>query len=267
MKIFRHFTSALMVSGLLCILVGASNSLHFGNYSLEIQDKFKFTVMLIGGCLLIIAIFLELMQWERNKKEENNAKISQSEKSELSIEAKALRADNLIFPLDKHPLGSFQSFTKGARKVYILGRTMVNLLSQNSRVIEDLCASGCEIKILFVDPSWEGSGFLYGISDDTYQNNVRSCTGRLRELLKKGEGRFHPKIIRHAPPFSVIIVGFENAAQNFIHVGMYFLHSRHGFDRPTFIVRYGDRWYQDFVDEFDALWDNAREWEVVISST
>jgi hypothetical protein len=170
-------------------------------------------------------------------------------------------AEDFFYTLDDKPSESFPSMVQNALSIRILGRTAVNLLSQYQKLFEQLGQSGCEIRLLFVDPSSEACNFLYGSNPELYRHNMITAASHLKKLRCAVERQLEARVTKHAPTASIIIIEKQDMQQGFLQVQLYFLHGALGRDRPVFRVNYGDKWYGVFQEEFDGLWSESREWD------
>jgi hypothetical protein len=188
------------------------------------------------------------------------AKDTEKDKAIAPPKPTGLQAEAFFYTLDDKRAESFPNMVRGAIRLHILGRTVVNLLSQYHKVFEELFRSGCEVRILFVDPSSETCEFAYDDSPEIYRSNVATVVSHLDKLRDVGDPRFEVRVIEHPPTLSVIVVEKQDLQQSFIHVQLYFLRSATSWDRPIFRVSYGDKWYRVFQDEFNQLWADSKEW-------
>jgi hypothetical protein len=255
------FSIALFLIGAAFILLGLSGGFTISNYSLAIKDAWpRVMSSLIGIVFASFAIYVEIKS--RFLTGNTSAKSDGESVPTASTKQAKIQAQDFFYTLDDQPAESFPAMVGESVCVYVLARTVVNLLSQYEKVFERLGTQGCEIRFLFVDPSSEVSRHLYGYgSDQVYRNNITLAAQHLKRLKHVTGPRLQVKVIKHAPTLSIIIIGKQDPVQGFIHAQLYFLHGAVGRDRPTFRVRYGDKWYKVFQDEFNQLWSHGVEWD------
>jgi hypothetical protein len=249
------FSITLFVIGAIFILLGLSGGLSLADYSLAIQETWpRVIASLVGAILAGLGVYIEV------RSKSLLGKPTAKEAEEQPGESRGLQAEVFFYTLDDSRAESFPNMVQDAVRLHILGRTMVNLLGQYGRVFEELSRSGCEVRLLFVDPSSEACRFLYGSNLEIYRSNIATTASHLERLRRVCGRQLQVKVTRHAPTSSIIIVEKQNLQQSFVQVQLYFLHSAVGWDRPIFRVTYGDKWYKTFQGEFNQLWSDSEEW-------
>lgn len=249
------FSIAMFVIGAIFILLGLSGGFFLTDYSLVIQETWpRVIVSLVGAILVGLGVYIEVRSKSLLEKP------TAIKTKEQPGEPTGLQAEAFFYTLDNSRAESFPNMVQGAVRLHILGRTMVNLLSQYGRVFEELSKSGCEVRLLFVDPSSEACKFLYGSNLEIYRNNIATAASHLDRLRRVCGHQLQVKVTRHAPTSSIVVVEKQDLQQSFIQVQLYFLHSAVGWDRPIFRVTYGGKWYKIFQGEFNQLWSNSEEW-------
>ena len=164
-----------------------------------------------------------------------------------------------FYTLDDASENNFSHLIKGAKKVHILARTAVNLLSLYEREISEIIKNGCEVRFLFVGSSSDAVKYIYGSNPELYFENARKMHSHIKSIKNTTGKDIEVKTINHAPTVSIIYVEKDNDV-SFVVVQFYFLHSRLGRDRPIFKLTKNDRWFFAFKDEFDKLWSSADIW-------
>lgn len=256
------FSIALFLVGAVFLFSGLSGGLTVSSYNLAIQDVLPRVVSSIIGVTLIgIAVYLELKMRPASEKTPTT-KPATEEKTLAPSETKRGRAEEFFYTLDDTPMESFPSMVKDSVRVQILGRTAVNLLGQYEKVFRQLGRAGCEIQLLFVDPSSEASKFLYGGSPEIYRNNIISASQHIKNLKSVLGNQLQVRVTKHAPTSSIIVIERQDIQKSFVQVQLYFLHSAVGRDRPIFKVNRDDKWYSLFRDEFARLWADSVEWDI-----
>jgi hypothetical protein len=253
------FSIALFVIGAIFVFLGLSGGFIASSYSFTIHNVWLRAVsVIVGGALVAVAIYLEIKSRPPTTTTKETAQ-TKSPTSSLEIRP---TAEGFFYTLDDRDSEGFTNMVKEAVRVRIMGRTTVNLLGQYERVFEQLGKSGCEIHLLFVDPSCEAAKFLYGSNPEVYRSNIISASQHLQRLKGVIGHQLQVRVTKHAPTLSIIIVEKKDLHQGFLQTQLYFLHSALGRDRPIFRVSYNDKWYGIFRDEFTQLWSASVEWDV-----
>ena len=245
---------AFLIAGILFILLGFDVAVPlWSQKELSMHgNPYQGVCIFVGTVFIVLALFMGL---------KTNAVSSKRRTKPASTPP---RAEHFFFTLDESS-GSFAELTKQATGVSILARTAVNLISQYSKQFESLCKNDCQIRLLFVDSVSPASQFVYGASTQTYKQNAAKAEADLRALRDRLGENFLIKVTPYAPTMSLIIV--QKAKASLVRVQLYFLHSCLGSDRPLFRVYSDDKWYREFVDEFDQLWNNGKEWKTSANAT
>lgn len=249
------FGIALFLVGALFMLLGLSGGFSAANYSLMLQEMWpRVIVSLVGAILIGFGVYVEVKL--KSPVVESTPKDSEEQPGKPT----GLQAEAFFFTLDSSRAESFPDMVQDAVRVDILGRTMVNLLSQYAGAFEQLARSGSEIRLLLVDPMSEACKFLYGSSTEIYRSNIAATVSHLKRLRRVCGAQLQVKVIKHAPTSSIVVVEKPDLQQSFIQVQLYFLHGAVGWDRPVCRVSHGDKWYGVFQKEFNQLWSDGEEW-------
>jgi hypothetical protein len=255
------FSVAVFLIGAIFIFLGLSGGFTTSSFSFIIQDIWlKVISSLIGIVFTSFAIYAEIKS-KFIAAGSTTAKSDGEGTSRVDTKQSRIQAQDFFYTLDDVQAENFPTLIRESTCVYILARTVVNLLSQYEKAFEQLGLQGCEIKLLFVDPSSEASRLLYGSNPEVYRNNITLAAQHLKRLKQVTGPRLQVRVMKHAPTLSIIVIGKKDPAQSFIHAQLYFLHSAVGRDRPIFRVQYCDKWYGIFQDEFSQLWSNGVEWD------
>jgi hypothetical protein len=251
------FGIALLIIGAIFALLGLSGGFSVANYSLMIQETWaRVVTSLVGGSLIGLGTYMELKS--SSLLEKSDAKDVEEEKPSESAE---LQAEAFFYTLDHDRAQGFPDMVGGAIRLGILARTGVNLLNQYHNTFEQLSRSGCETRILFVDPSSEACKLLYS-NLEMYRSNIAAAASHLKELRQVCGRQLEVRVIQYVPTVSIITVEKPDPQQSFVQVQLYFLHGALGWDRPIFRVSHGDKWYRVFQDEFSKLWSDSEKWDV-----
>jgi hypothetical protein len=244
------FTIVIALAGILFVALALAGGLSIGKTTVAVATMPLRTCSAVVGLLLLCtAVFLEF-------RDRAGRRESTKQQKETSSPSQA----PLLQTLDTTGAESFPQMVKNAVRVDILSRTAVNLLSQYEKTFLDLGGRGCQIRLLFVDPSCQAAQFVYGDNSALYDQNVATALTHVRALRKRLGTAFQVHVTKHAPTMSLIAVDRAEAMSAFVHVQLYFLHGAVGRDRPVFKIRYDDAWFSVFRQEFDQLWRESVEW-------
>ncbi|ROP38962.1 hypothetical protein [Saccharothrix texasensis] len=245
MELLKSFgrSALLALAGALLVLLALSNGLELGplKYAANPSVVARILLACLGVILVVVALVTEWRMQRRGAQPEPQAE----------DDAEKIAADRFFRTLDDLP--AFHVETAGARRISILGRTAVNILTSYQRVFRELCNAGCEVRLIFVDPTADASRYLYGSQFDVYQSNLKSAVGQIVALSADIGPRLSVRTTSDVPSFSLVHIEKPDRSSYF-RVQLNFMHSRIGRDRPVFIVDEGDGWYAAFRDEFDAMW-------------
>lgn len=170
-----------------------------------------------------------------------------------------LQSTDIFHTLDDEK-ETFEQYTKGAKRVSILARTGVNILSQYSRIFENLGKNNCEIRLLLLDKNSAASRYVYGQNKQIFIKNYEKTIWHYKEIKKNIKDNISLKFINPAPTLSTVIVEKDNG-EDFISVQLYFIHSCIGRDRPLFRVYKKSKWFKVFLEEFEHLWRTHEEYK------
>jgi len=164
----------------------------------------------------------------------------------------------VFFSQNERPFETqFSETIKDAKKFYFMARTGVTFLSRNSQTIKTAIDNGCECKFLILNQ--KGSSIKYGRDEATFdKKNIALSYHYLRELKKHNPDKVKVHAFDYYPTFDFEY--FEKNNEKIIVIQTHFLVSHLGPDRPMFMLKENDYWYQFFLDEFVQLWDKSQEW-------
>lgn len=247
---------AMLVIGSVFVLLGLSGGVSAGGYSILIDEMLLRVFGAFLGLLFIaLSIYLELRSRHDIKElDKNNI-------SNLTESLSKTKADSFFYTLDDKTVEGFNSMVKNAIKISIISRTAINLLSHYQKTFEQLGKSNCEFRFMFHDPNSDACNYIYGTSPDIYRNNILTAASHIKNLRSTMGRRLQVKITKHAPAFSMIIIEKQEANECLMQIQIYFLHSALGRDRPIFRLSHIDKWYGIFLEEFNRIWSDGKEWD------
>ncbi len=243
------FSAILALAGVCVVLLGLSGCASVATYQVPIHSMLARGGALIIGLLLVaIAIWLEKPNFIESK-------------STNDIAAPKAGAQDVLHTLDDDVSYSFSTRVDGACRVSIFARTAVNLLNTYQHTLVELARKGTNVRLLCVDPASEACRTIYGGSHEIYMQNVQTTLRILASLKSQMGHRLEVRASRHAPTFGLTIIERLDHNQGSIDVQLYFLYSLTGRNRPILSIYPADKWYTPFMDEFNALWENAVSWD------
>jgi hypothetical protein len=259
-----NYNLVLGVAGVGLVVLGLSSGLRFNEYQITILEvPARVAAIALGFLILLGSAALEYFGRKRSSVEgKRQLPDNRRALDSASFPKTNVRAEDVLITLDDSLAHSFPTISMGARRISIFARTAVNLLSAYQNTMVKLCQDGCTIRLLCADPDSEACGAIYGGSRDLYAHNMQTTEQLLAGLARRVGNRLEPRLTRHAPTFGLIAIEKTNVTESSISVQFYFLHAKTGRDRPILPVRSGDKWYHVFMDEFEALWNESRAWEL-----
>lgn len=180
------------------------------------------------------------------------------------VKGNNINGESFFYTLDDQPHANFSHLVKGAKSVYVLARTGVNLLGQYERTLVELHQSNCDIRFLFVGPESDAVKYIYAGGPEIYFENAKKMDFHIKSIKKKTGKEIFVNTIKHAPTVSIIYIEKENESP-FLIVQFYFLHALIGRDRPLFRLDESDKWFYHFKYEFDKLWEESEIWKITNS--
>ena len=152
----------------------------------------------------------------------------------------------------------FSETIKDAKKFYFTARTGITFLGKYSQRIKKAIDTGCDCKFIIIN--LKSQAIKYGQFEAGFdQNAAETASFYLRELKLYGKDKVKIHVIDHYPTFDFEY--FEKTdGKKIIIIQTHFLLSHLGPDRPMFMLKEGDYWYQTFLDEFEQLWEKSQEW-------
>jgi hypothetical protein len=164
-------------------------------------------------------------------------------------------ASSFFLSLDDKEATSFPNIVRGAAKLQIMARTVVNLIGQYRSTFAALASTGSEVQLLIVDPASESANHLYGDNSNLYHRNALTALSHLANLQRSHGDRIRVRFFSYVPTLSIVKVERPEAAESFAQVQFYFARGDVSRDkRPVFRVDRSDPWYDIFCEEFDSIW-------------
>lgn len=252
-----NFSILLAALGVGLVLIGAAEKLTIAGTGIHVEDiRFRIALIVIGVILLIGAAVFQRTELRRRLPDEDKPNgVSAPKPSPVvpKISQKGA-AESFFLTLDDDAIASFPTSVKGAIRLQILARTVVNLVGQYGHVFSSLAQSGCEVQILIVDPESESARHIYANNHVVYLRNAKTALARLAELQDRHKDFIKVRFFPYVPTVSILNVEQRDVSDSFVQVQMYFIHGAIGRDRPIFRVYRTDPWYAVFRDEFESIW-------------
>ena len=167
-----------------------------------------------------------------------------------------------FFSQDKRPPETlFPLLLKDTKRVSMYVKTGVTLFSSYERNIINEIEKGCKFEFITTDESYVDA--ISGQLDlDVYRTNLDKTKQHLRRIRNKSkQGMVEVRIVNLIPTMGVILFDKKDGT-SFVLVQEYFVSSRIGRDRPMFILRKGDEWYDAYREEVAQLWDLGVNWNI-----
>ena len=156
--------------------------------------------------------------------------------------------NNSLYSLKTNTNRTFDKIVPGAKKITIIGKTMVNLYNSYQSDLEESLKSGCEYYVLAYDYDKNAEKRPY--SDHSYNNHT--TTNEIFIKLQEKFPNFHYKLSDKWPGYGVMLVEYEQKNNNYMQILLY-AETMKGLQRPMFKINYGDEWYDKFSGEINHL--------------
>lgn len=247
------FSLLLAFLGVALILIAAAQGLSIAGATIQVPSLvFRVVLIATGFLLLTAAVVFQVIDIRQKAPSARAALLAPP--TESGPKAAIVEAEDFFLTLDHERVASFAGSVSGAIRLGILARTVVNLVGQNGKSLDDLLKLGAEIRILVVHPASEAAHHVYGNSYELFRQNARTALGHLLRLQERYPDRLHVRFFTFVPTVSIMMVEKRDASESFAQVQMYFIHGAVGRDRPVFRVVRRDRWYEVFREEFESIW-------------
>lgn len=221
------------------------------------NDSLRWLTGILGLILIVVGFLIEFLQ----SKPEPKISTSPNAAALASASANRIQAADFLYNPDDGHAETFAKLTSGAKQVWIMARTGVNLLNTYEATIENLIKCGCKVNLLFTDPACEATRYLYGGETEIYRQNIATTARHIASVREKVRSElFTVRVMQHAPTMSIILAEHHDPSTDLLRVAIYFIH-KYGNDRPLFRVHTGDRWFKPFKEELLVLWQAAKPWD------
>lgn len=243
----------LVLVGVAVTILGLTGGVALGSYGLTMDEQVPRIVSFFFGITLVgLGIWLDRNTVKPEHQIIVNRPLPQT-------------AEAVLHTLDDDVRFAFSQRTLGSRRLSIFARTAVNLLNTYQQTFVELARNGAHIRLLCVDPTSEACRTIYGGAHEIYVHNVLTTQRILVDLKRQLGNKLEVRVTRHAPTFGLTIVERASADNSSIDIQFYFLHAQTGRGRPILPVYFKDKWYSVFMDEFDALWNDASVWDLTVN--
>lgn len=168
--------------------------------------------------------------------------------------------DNVFYSLDDPSAPQLADRLDGAKRISLLARSGVSIFAQYESLFIELGKSGCEFRVILVDPDSLVAPSIYGGDDESFETYVNAAfnnLNRMQEVLGKA---LSVRLIQYAPTISLLIVEHYKTRDDNMQVTFLFTHTLFGRDRPNFTLNKNDRWYSAFLGEFKKAWEAGADW-------
>jgi len=216
-----------------------------------LPDNLNYLIF-ISICVLIVSSVLERRFQLEGFAEEVNQKLDKLAQSSQS----GVRLEN------RQGLTTLEARLVQAEDVSLLGINLVGLLSNYEGFIKKKAKSGCKFRIIITDPGF----YTESGASNSWQKGLRrkqDAEHAIRTLLPVIETteNIHLRFIDLLPSFSLLIID-PNSSHGKVQVELYLCEGAAS-DRPHFILTQSNDkyWYDFFRNQFDLLWENARDFD------
>ncbi|MDR2408523.1 MAG: AAA family ATPase [Bacteroidales bacterium] len=166
----------------------------------------------------------------------------------------------LFFPQNNRPKeAELPDAITNAKKLSFMARTGINFLGFNANSIVDAIQNNqCKCKFLVFNKY--SPGIEYGqVKPDFDVSNVFSAYEHLKNLKNNNNDNVEIRVLNSFPPFSFEYYE-KNDEEKIIIIRPHFFTNYTPSDRPMFMLKNDNCWYNIFYNEFDNLWKKSQVW-------
>jgi len=255
--ILEVYDCAQMIVAALLFLVLLLDGFNLVDVSWFAEERILLSLIFGAVCLLIVASF-----FERRIKLDNIL----SQQQELSTQMREFAPPCIRFTNRSKFEESFEGFLEDAKRVDIFGMSLMPVITTYWGCLSEKVKARCEFRFLLVDPNCPAVNTAMASVEDTLylrppnvREDIQNSVRRLEPLLKMGNAKL--RFTSFAPSFGLLITdpGKPNGKTQ---VELYAYGISPG-DRPHFAITQAyEPWYDFFTQQFERLWESAREHRV-----
>lgn len=254
--ILKGYDYAQMIVAVLLILILLLDGFNLVDVSWLAEERILLSLIFGAVCLLIVASFIE-----RRIKLDNIL----SQQQELSMQMREFAPPCIRFKNRSGFEESFEDFLEDAKRVDIFGVSLMPVITTHWRCLSAKIKGRCKLRFLLVDPNCPAANTAMSSVEDTLylrpnvKEDIQNSIRRLEPLLEMGNAEL--RFTSFAPSFGLLITdpGKPNGKTQ---VELYAYGISPG-DRPHFVITQAyEPWYDFFTQQFERLWESAREHRV-----
>lgn len=169
---------------------------------------------------------------------------------------------------DRQGYGSFRSFIKGGRVMWVYGASAVNVLRNAAEIKQEILDRGGEVRFLLQDPDNEASmGILRQQLDQVHNldDDIRTSLSALKNMASwKTSGKLEYALVDYSPGFSITIIDPDGKDGRLV-IEFYgyrndFITERMHIEIARNMSHY---WFEYWARQFDVMWQHAHKGEPV----
>lgn len=249
-ELFKRVTSLFVVLGVILIVIAAVGTFPTGNQaSVSVDSAWRYFLAACGVVLLLTGIFLTFRESKPNGIGVDNSKPT----------------DKVLF-LEELPPNCKKDLIS-AKEVWLIGSTLGKTISGNYDVLKAKLENGGNIRVLLVHPDGSPLEIIASRFLSPVNRNPVVQAGRIKEVLenfcslkKLTPDRIQIRTIEYPLSFGVIAIN-PTQASGTLYIEHYPFRTVSG-SMPKFVLKANDgQWYEFFIKEIQALWENGKEWK------
>lgn len=190
-----------------------------------------------------------------NNREDNNLEgalgtVKHSIVKSIKKQNSQVKVNDFMYVINDNSDALFSQIIKDAKKVSILGRTVINIVNLYDTDMRESLEAGCSYRILTCDHK---DDLISQIYSKRFMENATTARIFFEDMQKK-YSNLEFRTINKTLGYSMTIVEYDQAERNLINCIVY-QNTMKGNQRPMFTIKYDNNWYKKFVNEFNFLWD------------
>jgi hypothetical protein len=152
-----------------------------------------------------------------------------------------------------------------ARKIWVCGYSLVNLVRVNENFFKERLQEGCHIRFLLLKPDCASTEVLDNLMlpyEVDLRNDIKTSLNRLRiindSVRATAKGQMEVRLLKAMPTFSLLMVDHD-FPNGWIFVELYpsSYHVSLDSGRPHFVLKkQKGTWYRFFYEQYEELWNN-----------
>lgn len=164
---------------------------------------------------------------------------------------------------DRETLDPFKKRITGVNTVWLLGPSLVNVLSPNDYLFKEKIRNGGEIQVLIFNPESLHLPIIaeqVGRRPDSVKMDIKKSLDICRDLTQGGlgVGKFEVRLTEMIPGYSMVISDPSNKHSG--HIMVEYLGYRSNLDERPHLeldVSKHRRWFEYYLNQYNELWNSA----------